>query len=208
MELCDQTSEDKIVQDILAYCLRGKLLGCSPFIYSTDGDGASWLSDPEPLALIGLSLPLLCLVIRPQVPSSCPSPEAATHEECFRTHPVALRRPEQGGYTRVSRAWRLRAPLFSVEQCCPEPAPLNRCVVPPQAVSSHRNQVNRRSLLTTFHSLFCGWPPRPRRASVCLLDNESLIGVNRRSSDASYAFASTLSKNSSSTRKYRCVSST
>ena len=56
--------------------------------------GGIWTKAPEPYRLIGLSLLLISLVIRHQVPRGCSSPESGTHEECRMTQPAALRRPE------------------------------------------------------------------------------------------------------------------
>jgi len=72
-----------------------------PYIYSPDCVGNIWTQGPEPLRLIGLSLSLICLVIRHQVLRGCPSPESDTHEEWLRTQPALLRRPAWG-YRSVS----------------------------------------------------------------------------------------------------------
>jgi hypothetical protein len=50
-----------------------------PYIYSTDCVGNIWTQGPEPLRLIGLSLSLICLVIRHQVLRGYPSPESNTN---------------------------------------------------------------------------------------------------------------------------------
>ena len=50
-----------------------------PYIYSTDCAGISWTTAPEPLALIGLSLPLTFLVICHQASRGCPSAESDTN---------------------------------------------------------------------------------------------------------------------------------
>ncbi len=50
-----------------------------PYIYSADCVGHIWTQGPEPLRLIGLSLSLIFLVIRHQVPRGCPSPESVTN---------------------------------------------------------------------------------------------------------------------------------
>src|SRR5260221_7476339 len=47
-----------------------------------------------------------------------------------------------------------------------------------RAVTSNRNQVSRRYLVPTFHTVFFGRPSRPRNASVCPLDIGALIGVS------------------------------
>ena len=52
--------------------------------------GNIWTIAPEPHRLIGLSLSLLCLVIRHQGSCGCPSPESGTHEEGLRTHPADI----------------------------------------------------------------------------------------------------------------------
>jgi hypothetical protein len=49
-----------------------------------------WTQGPEPLALIGLSLPLTFLVIRHQVPGGCPSTESETNWECLTTQPAGI----------------------------------------------------------------------------------------------------------------------
>ncbi len=67
---------------------------------------------PEPQAVIGLSLSLICLVLRHQGPRGCPSAESGTHEECLRTQPAALKRLGRG-HRRISRVQCLRALLFS-----------------------------------------------------------------------------------------------
>ena len=65
-----------------------------PYLDSVDCVANLWTHGPEPLRLIGLSLSLIFLVIRHQVLRGCPSPESETHEECLRTQPATLRRPE------------------------------------------------------------------------------------------------------------------
>jgi hypothetical protein len=50
-----------------------------PYRYSADCVGNSWTQGPEPLRLIGLSLLLIFLVIRHQVPRGCPSAESDTN---------------------------------------------------------------------------------------------------------------------------------
>jgi hypothetical protein len=43
---------------------------------------------PEPLALIGPSLSLICLVTRHPVPRGCPSTESDTNWECLWHNPL------------------------------------------------------------------------------------------------------------------------
>jgi hypothetical protein len=109
----------------------------------------------------------------------CPSAESDTNWTSHRLEPAVLSRPARG-HRRVSRAWRLRVPLFPVEHCSAETSTLNRCLVQPQAVTSNRNQVSHKRLAKVIHHLFLGRPPRPRDASVCPLDNGGLIGVRPR----------------------------
>ena len=76
----------------------------------------------------------------------------------------------------MSRAQCLRAPLFSTQKYA-RTLTLQRCLVQPQAATSNRNQVSRRYLVPTVHSVFFGRPSRPRNASVCPLDIGGLKGV-------------------------------
>jgi hypothetical protein len=98
--------------------------------------GNVWTTAPEPPAVMGPSLPLLCLVRRHHVPRGCPSAESGTHEEGLWTQPAALSRPA-GGHRSVARAWRLRVPRFPVEQCSTETATLKRCLVQPTGCDQH-----------------------------------------------------------------------
>jgi hypothetical protein len=50
-----------------------------PYLYSTDCGENSWTQGPEPLRLIGPSLPLICLVLRHQGARGCPSTESVTN---------------------------------------------------------------------------------------------------------------------------------
>jgi len=50
-----------------------------PYIYSVDCVGSIWTQGPEPVRLIGPSLPLICLVIRHQGSRGCPFPESDTN---------------------------------------------------------------------------------------------------------------------------------
>jgi len=120
-----------------------------------------WTQDPEPHRLLGPSLPLTLLVLRHHVPRGCPATESDTHEECLRTQPATLRRPERG-HRRVSRAWDLRVPLFHVEPAPRKHRPSIGVWCSSQAVTSNRNQVSRTCLVTTTHPLFHGRPPRLR----------------------------------------------
>ena len=52
---------------------------------------------PEPLALIGPSLPLIFLVIRHQGSRGCPSAESGTHEACSRTQPATIEKTGMRG---------------------------------------------------------------------------------------------------------------
>jgi hypothetical protein len=128
--------------------------------------------------MIGRPLSLTCLVARHQAPRGCPSAESDTHEECLRAQPAASRRPGRG-YRSVSRAWRLRRPLFSPHNG-KRTSTLNRCLVQPQAVTSTRNQVSRNPLARMIHQMFFGRPLRPRDALVYPLDTGGLIGVRSR----------------------------
>ena len=160
--------------------------------------GSIWTQALEPHRVIGLSLSRICLVRRHHVPRGCPSAESGTHEECLRTQPAALRRPGRG-HSRVSRAWRLRVPLFPVAHCSTETVTLHRCVVQLQAVPNTRNEVSRKRLAMMLHHLFHGRPPRPRDASVCPLDTGGLIGVRRDLADRLESFFYSLSCSSGST---------
>ena len=127
--------------------------------------------------MIGLSLSLIFLVIRPQGARGCPSAESDTNWTGYWPEPAALRRPGQG-HRRVSRAQCLRAPLFSTQKHA-RTLTLYRCLVQPQAVTSNRNQVSRNRLVKTNHQMFFGRLPRPREAYVCPLDSVGLIGVSQ-----------------------------
>ena len=73
-----------------------------PYIDSADCAGSIWTPGPEPLRLIGLSLPLTFLVTCHQVSRGCPSLESDTNEEGLTTQPALVRRPARG-HRRVSR---------------------------------------------------------------------------------------------------------
>ena len=132
---------------------------------------------PEPCAVIGSSLPLIFLVIRPQGSRGCPSAESDPNWTGHRLEPAALSRPGRG-HRSVSRTWDFRVPLFPAERHTGTSI-LNRCLGSPWAVASIRNQVSRKHLASTIHQLLPGRPPRPRDASVCPLDNGGLISVRR-----------------------------
>ena len=64
-----------------------------PYIYSVDCVANIWTQGPEPLRLIGLSLSLIFLVIRHQVPVAAPPPSLTLTRSVFGHNPLVLRRP-------------------------------------------------------------------------------------------------------------------
>ncbi len=136
-----------------------------------------WTKRPEPQAVIGPSLPLICLVIRHHVSRGCPSPESETHEECPWTQPVALRDRNEGTEVFLGRG--LCGDHYLLHQELRRYRPAIGVWCSARAVTSTRHQVSSDRLAKTLHHMFCGRPPRPRRAFVCPLDTGGLIRVRR-----------------------------